>query len=67
MKSGEAHPLFPDYVVDVYTISNTFNWYTGKGQISGDIWLKKIDDTKNKNPKVEIIASGKCESQKKKF
>jgi hypothetical protein len=51
----------------VYTISNTFNWYTGKGQISGDIWLKKIDDTKNKNPKVEIIASGKCESQKKKF
>lgn len=67
MKSGETHPLFPDYVVDVYRISNTFNWYTGKGQMSGDIWLKKIDDTKNKNPKVEIIASGKCESQKKKF
>ena len=67
MESGEVHPLFPDYIVDIYRISNTFNWYTGKGQISGDIWLKKIDDTKNKNPKVEIIASGKCESQKKKF
>tara|TARA_B100001093_G_C26430359_1_gene843744 strand:- start:113 stop:697 length:585 start_codon:yes stop_codon:yes gene_type:complete len=67
MESGEVHPLFPDYIVDIYRISNTFNWYTGKGQISGDIWLKKIDDTKNKNPKVEIVASGKCESQKKKF
>ena len=67
MESGEVHPLFPDYIVDIYRISNTFNWYTGKGKISGDIWLKKIDDTKNKNPKVEIVASGKCESQKKKF
>ena len=35
--------------------------------MSGDIWLNKKDGSKNKNPKVEIMASGKCESQKKKF
>ncbi|MDB2534632.1 hypothetical protein N9X70_01115 [Gammaproteobacteria bacterium] len=67
MEVDETHPVFTDYKVGAYRISNTFNWFTGKGQMSGDIWLNKKDGTKNKNPKVEITASGKCESQKKKF
>ena len=61
------HPLFPEYKVQLYKITNTFNWFTGKGQISGDIWLKKKDGTRGKNPKIEIYAKGKCESQIKKF
>jgi hypothetical protein len=67
MHTGETHPIFTDYEVGAYRVSNTFNWYTGKGQMSGDIWLNKKDGSKNKNPKVEIMASGNCESQKKKF
>ena len=67
MEKGETHPLFPEYTVEIYRISNSFNWYTGKGQISGDIWLNKSDGSSNKNPKVEIQASGKCEPQTKKF
>ena len=67
MEPGDIHPLFPDYEVDIYSISNTFNWFTGKGQISGDIWLNKKDGTNNRNPKVEIKATGKCQPQKKKF
>ena len=67
MNLDEEHPLFPEYEVQVYKITNTFNWYTGKGQIFGDIWLKKKDGSRGKNPKVEIFASGKCEAQKKKF
>ena len=67
MHTGETHPIFTDYEVGAYRVSNSFNWYTGKGQMSGDIWLNKKDGSKNKNPKVEIMASGKCESQKKKF
>ena len=67
MNSGDVHPLFPDYEVDIYSISNSFNWFTGKGQISGDIWLNKKDGTKNRNPKIEIMAAGKCQPQKKKF
>ena len=67
MNTGDVHPLFPDYEVDIYTISNSFNWFTGKGQISGDIWLNKKDGTKNRNPKIEIMAAGKCQPQKKKF
>jgi hypothetical protein len=67
MEQDEVHSIFPDYKVDIYNISNKFNWYTGKGQISGDIWLKKTDGSKNRNPKVEIFAKGKCETQKKKF
>lgn len=35
--------------------------------MSADIWLNKKDGSKNKNPKIEIFASGKCETQKKKF
>ncbi|MDB2582180.1 hypothetical protein N9Y24_02170 [Gammaproteobacteria bacterium] len=67
MEAGDIHPLFPDYTVDVYRVINTFNWYTGKGKISGDIWLNKIDGSVNRNPKVEIQALGACEPQKKKF
>ena len=67
MSVDEEHPLFPDYEVEVYTITNTFNWFTGKGQIFGDIWLKKKDGTRGKNPKIEIFANGKCELQQKKF
>ena len=67
MNAGDVHPLFPDYEVDIYSISNSFNWFTGKGQISGDIWLNKKDCTKNRNPKIEIMAAGKCQPQKKKF
>lgn len=67
MNTGDIHPLFPDYEVDIYSISNSFNWFTGKGQISGDIWLNKKDGTKNRNPKIEIMAAGKCQPQKKKF
>ena len=67
INTGDVHPLFPDYEVDIYSISNSFNWFTGKGQISGDIWLNKKDGTKNRNPKIEIMAAGKCQPQKKKF
>ena len=67
MNTGDVHPLFPDYEIDIYSISNSFNWFTGKGQISGDIWLNKKDGTKNRNPKIEIMAAGKCQPQKKKF
>ena len=67
MNKDEEHPLFPEYEIQVYKITNTFNWYTGKGQIFGDIWLKKKDGSRGKNPKVEIFASGKCEAQKKKL
>ena len=67
MEIEEEHPLFPEYEVEVYKITNSFNWYTGKGQINGDIWLKKKDGSKGKNPKIEIFANGSCEQQKKKF
>jgi len=67
MMPGDAHPVFNDYKVDLYRISNTVNWFTGKGRIDGDIWLSKTDGSKNKNPKVEIQASGKCSPQARKF
>jgi hypothetical protein len=67
MMPGDVHPVFNDYKVDLYRISNTVNWFTGKGRIDGDIWLSKNDGTKNKNPKVEIQASGKCSPQARKF
>ena len=51
MNLDEEHPLFPEYEVQVYKITNTFNWYTGKGQIFGDIWLKKKDGSRGKKPK----------------
>ena len=67
MEVAEEHPLFPEYKVEVYKITNSFNWFTGKGQIYGDIWLKKKDESRGNNPKIEIFANGKCEQQKKKF
>ena len=67
MMPGDVHPVFNDYKVDLYRISNTVNWFTGKGRIDGDIWLSKTDGSKNKNPKVEIQASGKCSPQARKF
>ncbi|MBL88598.1 MAG: hypothetical protein CMD80_03830 [Gammaproteobacteria bacterium] len=67
MVLDEEHPLFPEYKVQFYEITNTFNWFTGKGQIFGDIWLKKKDGTRGRNPKIEIFANGNCQSQKKKF
>ena len=67
MMPGDVHPVFNDYKVDLYRISNTINWFTGKGRIDGDIWLSKTDGSKNKNPKVEIQASGKCSPQARKF
>ena len=41
MEADDTHPIFTDYKVGAYRVSNTFNWYTGKGQMSGDIWLNK--------------------------
>ena len=67
MMPEDVHPVFNDYKVDLYRISNTVNWFTGKGRIDGDIWLSKTDGSKNKNPKVEIQASGKCSPQARKF
>ena len=67
MDLGEDHPLFDNYVVEYYGISNSINWYTGKGKIFGDIWLKSKDGGKNKNPKLEIIAKGNCQKKERKF
>ena len=67
MKAGEEHPMFPEYDVDFYRVTNSFNWYTGKGKIQADIWLKNKKDSKNSDPKVEVRASGQCSPQKKKF
>ena len=67
MLPDEIHPVFKDYTVDLYRVSNSVNWFTGKGRIDADIWLTKTDGTKNKNPKVEIQATGKCGPQKRKF
>jgi hypothetical protein len=67
MLPNEIHPIFNDYKVDLYRISNSINWFTGKGRIDADIWLTKTDGSKNRNPKVEIQGSGKCGPQKRKF
>ena len=67
MQPGEEHPLFPEYEVELYRVTNSFNWFTGKGKIEGDIWLKNKKGSKNSSPKVEVRASGKCDLQKKQF
>ena len=67
MTLGEDHPLFDNYSVEYYGISNSINWYTGKGRIFGDIWLKSKDGGKNKNPKLEILAKGNCTKKERKF
>jgi len=67
MTLGEDHPLFDNYTIEYYGISNSINWYTGKGRIFGDIWLKSKDGGKNKNPKLEILAKGNCTKKERKF
>ena len=65
--NGDQHPLFDDLLVDFYQVKNSINWFTGKGKLKVDIWLKHKDGARGKSPKVAIIAHGKCEPQKKKF
>lgn len=65
--NGDQHPLFDDLLVDFYQVKNSINWFTGKGKLKVDIWLKHKDGARGKSPKVTIIAQGKCEPQKKKF
>ena len=65
--NGDQHPLFDDLLVDFYQVKNSINWFTGRGKLKVDIWLKHKDGARGKSPKVAIIAQGKCEPQKKKF
>ena len=67
LENGAIHPSYPDYKVDVYQLSNEINWFTGKARIKGDIWLKRVDGKKGRDPKIEILAKGNCEKQKRKF
>ena len=67
IENGAMHPNSPEYKVDIYKINNEINWFTGKARIKGDIWLKRVDGKKGKDPKIEILAKGNCEKQKKKF
>ena len=67
IENGSLHPTYPEYKVDVYRLSNGINWFTGKARIKGDIWLKRVDGKRGKDPKIEILAKGNCEKQKSKF
>jgi len=67
LENDSIHPTYPEYKVDVYQISNEFNWFTGKARVKGDIWLKRIDGKKGRDPKIEILAKGTCENRKRKF
>ena len=67
LENGIMHPNYPEYKVDVYQLTNEVNWFTGKARIKGDIWLKRVDGKRGKDPKIEILANGKCEKQKRKF
>ena len=67
IENGSLHPSYPEYKVDVYRLSNEINWFTGKARIKGDIWLKRVDGKRGKDPKIEILAKGNCEKQKRKF
>ena len=67
LENGAMHPNYPEYKVDVYQLSNEVNWFTGKARIKGDIWLKRVDGKRGKDPKIEILAKGKCEKQERKF
>ena len=67
LENGSIHPTYPEYKVDVYQISNEFNWFTGKARVKGDIWLKRVDGKKGRDPKIEILAKGTCENRKRKF
>jgi len=67
LKNGDQHPLFDEFLVDFYQVKNSINWFTGKGKLKADIWLKHKDGARGKSPKALINAQGKCEPQKKKF
>ena len=67
LENGAMHPNYPEYKVDIYQLTNEINWFTGKARIKGDIWLKRVDGKRGKDPKIEILAKGKCEKQKRKF
>ena len=67
LNNEDKHPLFDDLLVDFYQVKNSINWFTGKGKLKVDIWLKHKDGVRGKSPKVAIDAFGKCEPQKKKF
>lgn len=67
LNNEDKHPFFDDLLVDFYQVKNSINWFTGRGKLKVDIWLKHKDGGRGKSPKVEINARGKCEPQKKKF
>lgn len=67
LENGAMHPSYPEFKVDIYRLTNEINWFTGKAKIKGDIWLKRVDGKKGKDPKIEILAKGECEKQEKKF
>ena len=67
LNNNDKHPFFDDLLIDFYQVKNSINWFTGKGKLKVDIWLKHKDGDRGKSPKVEIDAQGKCEPQKKKF
>jgi len=67
ISNGETHPTDDEYIIDVYQLTNEINWFTGKSKIKGDIWLKRKDGKRGKDPKIEILAKGKCSEQKRKF
>ena len=52
IENGAMHPNYPEYKVDIYKINNEINWFTGKARIKGDIWLKRVDGKKGKDPKI---------------
>ena len=67
LNNEDKHPLFDDLLVDFYQVKNSINWFTGKGKLKVDIWLKHKDGARGKSPKVAISAQGQCETQVKKF
>ena len=67
LDNDQKHPLFEDLFVDFYQVKNSINWFTGKGKLKVDIWLKHKDGARGKSPKIAILAQGRCEPQKKKF
>lgn len=67
LENEAQHPFFDDLLVDFYQVKNSINWFTGKGKLKADIWLKHKDGARGKSPKVAINARGECKPQKKKF
>ena len=67
LENEAQHPFFDDLLVDFYQVKNSINWFTGKGKLKVDIWLKHKDGARGKSPKVAINARGECGPQKKKF